>query len=238
MLRSSINTSRLLMARPFIRPSNPPQILSCIRQQTALSPIGSRCMAVAANANPTDAPMITPGTPVSTPTLIEIDKRWLDLNAQQQLDIFKALHEREKEPWYTMTTEERKACTSPFRLPRCLECVAPKFWRRIVSFCNGFKMDWLMGLVYYINFGPHGPRAQRRKDGWEILGGVATCLAVSFTIFWLIRQYRTLLNLLPGSFLTLGSHPSPSPNHDSRVAGGDQPTIQRIGHRTHHWSRK
>jgi Cytochrome c oxidase subunit IV len=76
-------------------------------------------MAVAANAgNPSDAApptatMITPGTPISTPTLIDIDKRWLDLNAQQQLDIFKALHEREKEPWYTMTTEERKACMCP-----------------------------------------------------------------------------------------------------------------------------
>jgi hypothetical protein len=70
-------------------------------------------MAVAANANSSDAPMVTPGTPISTPTLIDIDKRWLDLTAQQQLDIFKALHEREKEPWYTMTTEERKACKFP-----------------------------------------------------------------------------------------------------------------------------
>ena len=35
----------------------------------------------------------------------------LELTAQQQLAIFKALHKREKEPWYTMTTEERKACT-------------------------------------------------------------------------------------------------------------------------------
>lgn len=69
----------------------------------------------AAAANASDAPMITPGTPISTPTLIDIDKRWLDLTAQQQLDIFKALHEREKEPWYTMTTEERKACNNtPF----------------------------------------------------------------------------------------------------------------------------
>jgi hypothetical protein len=67
----------------------------------------------AATANASDAPMITPGTPISTPTLIDIDKRWLDLTAQQQLDIFKALHEREKEPWYTMTTEERKACNHP-----------------------------------------------------------------------------------------------------------------------------
>jgi len=70
-------------------------------------------MAVAANANSSDGPLITPGTPISTPTLIDIDKRWLDLTAQQQLDIFKGLHEREKEPWYTMTTEERKACTIP-----------------------------------------------------------------------------------------------------------------------------
>ena len=68
----------------------------------------------AAAANASDAAMITPGTPISTPTLIDIDKRWLDLSAQQQLDIFKALHEREKEPWYTMTTEERKACNHPF----------------------------------------------------------------------------------------------------------------------------
>lgn len=70
-------------------------------------------MAVAANANSSDGPLITPGTPISTPTLIDIDKRWLDLTAQQQLDIFKALHEREKEPWYSMTTEERKACNIP-----------------------------------------------------------------------------------------------------------------------------
>jgi hypothetical protein len=69
-------------------------------------------MAVAASANSSDGPLITPGTPISTPTLIDIDKRWLDLSAQQQLDIFKSLHEREKEPWYTMTTEERKACMS------------------------------------------------------------------------------------------------------------------------------
>jgi hypothetical protein len=67
-------------------------------------------MAVSATANSSDGPLITPGTPISTPTLIDIDKRWLDLSAQQQLDIFKSLHEREKEPWYTMTTEERKAC--------------------------------------------------------------------------------------------------------------------------------
>ena len=39
-------------------------------------------MAVAANANPSDGPLITPGTPISTPTLIDIDKRWLDLTAQ------------------------------------------------------------------------------------------------------------------------------------------------------------
>lgn len=70
-------------------------------------------MAVAASASSSDGPLITPGTPISTPTLIDIDKRWLDLTAQQQLDIFKALHEREKEPWYTMTTEERKACMVP-----------------------------------------------------------------------------------------------------------------------------
>lgn len=73
-------------------------------------------MAVAAEANPSKGPLITPGTPISTPTLIDIDRRWLDLSAQQQLDIFKALHEREKEPWYSMTTEERKACTSPLHI--------------------------------------------------------------------------------------------------------------------------
>jgi Cytochrome c oxidase subunit IV len=72
-------------------------------------------MAVAADASSSKGPLITPGTPISTPTLIDIDKRWLDLTAQQQLDIFKSLHEREKEPWYTMTTEERKACI--FTLP-------------------------------------------------------------------------------------------------------------------------
>jgi len=108
----------------------------------------------AATANASDAPMITPGTPISTPTLIDIDKRWLDLTAQQQLDIFKALHEREKEPWYTMTTEERKA-------------------------------------LYYINFGPHGPRAEKVKDGWQIVGGLVTCIVVSFGLFWILRQYIT-----------------------------------------------
>ena len=80
-------------------------------------------MAVAANANSSDAPMITPGKAISTPTLVDIDKRWLDLSAQQQLDIFKALHEREKEPWYTMTTEERKACTSPHPV-RHVDCLS------------------------------------------------------------------------------------------------------------------
>jgi hypothetical protein len=87
-------------------------------------------MAVAASANSSDGPLITPGTPISTPTLVDIDKRWLDLNAQQQLDIFKALHEREKEPWYTMTTEERKACKDPiFRLiiALCGNCVLALF---------------------------------------------------------------------------------------------------------------
>ena len=113
MLRSSINASRLFIPRPILRSSNPPhQILFCIRQTPSLAG-NRRTMAVAANANPSDGPLITPGTPISTPTLIDIDKRWLDLTAQQQLDIFKALHEREKEPWYTMTTEERKACTNP-----------------------------------------------------------------------------------------------------------------------------
>ena len=80
-------------------------------------------MAVAADVDSSKGPLITPGTPISTPTLIDIDKRWLDLTAQQQLDIFKALHEREKEPWYAMTTEERKACTHPsphFRNQRLL----------------------------------------------------------------------------------------------------------------------
>jgi len=93
----------------------------------------------AATANASDAPMITPGTPISTPTLIDIDKRWLDLTAQQQLDIFKALHEREKEPWYTMTTEERKACNHPrsparpiydCRYGRLCDCFV-KIWRWI-----------------------------------------------------------------------------------------------------------
>ena len=62
---------------------------------------------------------------------------------------------------------------------------------------NGFWMDWLMPcLVYFINFGPHGPRARRRKDGWEIFGTVSACVAASFTIFWIIRQYRMLPNRL------------------------------------------
>ena len=73
-----------------------------------------------------------------------------------------------------------------------------------------------MVLVYYINFGPHGPRAQRRKDGWEILGGVATCVAISFTIFWLIRQYRTPLNLLSCSLLTLWAVTPPPPRTMTR----------------------
>jgi Cytochrome c oxidase subunit IV len=49
--------------------------------------------------------------------------------------------------------------------------------------------------VYYINFGPHGPRAEKVKDGWQIVGGVLTCVAASFVIFWVIRQYRTILFL-------------------------------------------
>ena len=114
MLRSSLNASRLVIPHPILRPSNPQQILSCIRQNPCTSSLGSRSMAAVAATS--DGPLITPGTPISTPTLIDIDKRWLDLTAQQQLDIFKALHEREKEPWYTMTTEERKACTDSLPL--------------------------------------------------------------------------------------------------------------------------
>jgi hypothetical protein len=53
--------------------------------------------------------------------------------------------------------------------------------------------------VYYINFGPHGPRAERVRDGWQILGGLATCGAVSFTLFWILRQYSIL-------FFNSGSH--------------------------------
>ena len=94
-------------------------------------------MAVAANANASDAPMITPGTPISTPTLIDIDKRWLDLTAQQQLDIFKALHEREKEPWYTMTTEERKAC-------KYFVIVSLQQLASAIEFLHNWVMDWLM----------------------------------------------------------------------------------------------
>jgi hypothetical protein len=112
MLRTSLNASRLFVPRTIIRSSNPHQALVCNRHTPVNNILGSRSMAVAASANSSDAPLITPGTPISTPTLIDIDRRWLELNAQQQLDIFKALHEREKEPWYTMTTEERKACTS------------------------------------------------------------------------------------------------------------------------------
>jgi len=48
-------------------------------------------------------------------------------------------------------------------------------------------------LVYYINFGPHGPRAERVKDGWQIVGGLATCMAISFSLFWILRQYRMSL---------------------------------------------
>jgi hypothetical protein len=47
-------------------------------------------------------------------------------------------------------------------------------------------------LVYYINFGPHGPRAERVKDGWQVVGGLATCIAVSFAIFWGLRQYSII----------------------------------------------
>ena len=117
MLRSSLNPSRLAISRPSIRLSNSHQVIPCSRQAplnvSAKPFLGHRSMAVAANVSSSDGPLITPGTPISTPTLIDIDKRWLDLTAQQQLDIFKALHEREKEPWYTMTTEERKACNVP-----------------------------------------------------------------------------------------------------------------------------
>ena len=114
MLRSALSASRLLAPRPLIHPSNPQQALACTRQGAAAhTHFGCRSMAVAASASSSDGPLITPGTPISTPTLVDIDKRWLDLTAQQQLDIFKALHDREKEPWYTMTTEERKACKDP-----------------------------------------------------------------------------------------------------------------------------
>ena len=91
----------------------------------------------AATANASDAPMITPGTPISTPTLIDIDKRWLDLTAQQQLDIFKALHEREKEPWYTMTTEERKACNLPL-----FPTYDPVYDCRYGGLCDCFSKNW------------------------------------------------------------------------------------------------
>src|SRR5579859_779429 len=104
MLRTTLNVSRYINPRPLVRSTASPRLIPCNRPGQITS-VGSRSMAVAANVNSSDAPMITPGTPISTPTLIDIDKRWLDLNAQQQLDIFKALHEREKEPWYTMTTE-------------------------------------------------------------------------------------------------------------------------------------
>jgi hypothetical protein len=69
-------------------------------------------------------------------------------------------------------------------------------WRRI-EFLGQWIVDGLADcvcLVYFINFGPHGPRAQRRKDGWEIFGMVTACIAASFTIFWVIRQYRIILN--------------------------------------------
>jgi cytochrome c oxidase subunit 4 len=46
-----------------------------------------------------------------------------------------------------------------------------------------------MVLVYYINFGPHGPRAEKIKDGWQIAGGVATCVAIAMVLFWVLRQY-------------------------------------------------
>jgi len=120
MLRSSLHASRLLAPRPLLQASRPQHLLACSRQAAAANinaRFGCRSMAVAATANASDGPLITPGTPISTPTLIDIDKRWLDLTAQQQLDIFKALHEREKEPWYTMTTEERKACMLPIFRP-------------------------------------------------------------------------------------------------------------------------
>jgi len=147
MLRSSINNaSRLLLnTRPLVRsantrtiiqhnqnPAKPPSLAS-----TAAAVFGCRSMAVAANANASDAPMITPGTPISTPTLIDIDKRWLDLTAQQQLDIFKALHEREKEPWYTMTTEERKAC-------KYFVIVSLQQLASAIEFLHNWVMDWLM----------------------------------------------------------------------------------------------
>jgi hypothetical protein len=110
MLRSSANVLRL--TRAVVRPNPSQSVYS--RPIPLMRVIGRRSLAVPASTNTSDGPMITPGTPISTPTLIDIDKRWLDLNAQQQLDIFKALHEREKEPWYAMTTEERKACKALF----------------------------------------------------------------------------------------------------------------------------
>ena len=134
MLRSStmsktVSASRLLVSsRPIIRSQN---FIQCNRRISLLTStssienvIGRRSMSVAAT---TDGSLITPGTPISTPTLIDIDRRWLDLTAQQQLDIFKALHEREKEPWYTMTTEERKACIFNHRTLITIS-VLYKFW--------------------------------------------------------------------------------------------------------------
>ena len=51
-------------------------------------------------------------------------------------------------------------------------------------------------LVYYINFGPHGPRAEKVRDGWQVAGGVATCVFISFIIFWGLRQYSIALLLM------------------------------------------
>jgi hypothetical protein len=72
--------------------------------------------------------------------------------------------------------------------------------------------------VYYINFGPHGPRAEKIKDGWQILGGLATCVAVSFTLFWGLRQF----SMLPLCQMLMGSYTSPTKNNDPRMAGGYQ----------------
>ena len=50
--------------------------------------------------------------------------------------------------------------------------------------------------MYYINFGPHGPRAEKINDGWQILGGLATCVAVSFALFWIVRQFSIFIFIL------------------------------------------
>jgi hypothetical protein len=39
-----------------------------------------------------------------------------------------------------------------------------------------------------LTVGKHA-RAEKIKDGWQVVGGLATCVVVSFVLFWGLRQF-------------------------------------------------